>query len=123
MCVIVLGEHNGAVLDLPNGIPPVLEDLKAEIKRQYGLLGSFRLQFRDARLDNDFVNLPSTSPIKHRSTVNVIQLTNESGTTPHNGPLLPLNDQMMLCPRHQTKTFFPPPHPQFQCHPQIQGHP
>lgn len=85
---VVLGEDNVAVLDLPNGIPPKLQDLKAEIKRQYDLLGSFRLQFRDARFDNDFVNLSSTSLIKDRSTVKVIHLTNESGTTPYNGPLL-----------------------------------
>lgn len=84
---VVLGEDNVAVLDLPNGIPPELEDLQAEIKRQYGLLGSFRLQFRDARFDNDFVNLSSTSLIKDRSTLKVIHLTNESGTTPHNGCL------------------------------------
>lgn len=46
---VVLGEDNVVVLDLPNGIPPELEYLKAEIKRQHDLLGNFRLQFRDAR--------------------------------------------------------------------------
>lgn len=30
---VVLGEDNVAVMDLPNGIPPELEDLQAEIKR------------------------------------------------------------------------------------------
>ncbi|KAI3353881.1 hypothetical protein L3Q82_005096 [Scortum barcoo] len=67
---VILGEENVG-LDLPNGIPSELEDLKAEIKRQHDLLGNFRLQFRDARFDNDFVNLSSTSLLKDRSTVKV----------------------------------------------------
>lgn len=90
---VVLGEDNVVVLNLPNGIPPELEDLKAEIKRQHDFWGNFRLQFRDARFDNDFVNLSSTSLLKDRSTVKVIYLTNESGTTPQNGPL--------PCPTHR----------------------
>lgn len=84
---VVLGEDNVVVLDLSNGIPPKLEDLKAEIRRQHDLLGYFRLQFRDARIDNQFVNLSSTSLLKDRSTVKVIYLTNEPGTTPQDGPL------------------------------------
>ncbi|CAG6018647.1 unnamed protein product, partial [Menidia menidia] len=84
---VVLGEDNVVVLDLPNGIPPELEDLKAEIKRQHDLSENFRLQFRDARFDSDFVNLSSTSLIKDRSTVKVIYVANESGTTTRDGSL------------------------------------
>lgn len=34
---VVLREDNIVVLDLPNGIPPELENLKAEIERQHDL--------------------------------------------------------------------------------------
>lgn len=51
---IILGEDNASKLSLPNGIPSSLEYLKEEIRRQFGLTGNFRLQYRDIEFDNEF---------------------------------------------------------------------
>lgn len=73
---IILGEDNASKLSLPNGIPSSLEYLKEEIRRQFGLTGNFRLQYRDIEFDNEFVNLTLPSEIK--STVKVVYLPVES---------------------------------------------
>lgn len=75
---IILGEDNASKLSLPNGIPSSLEYLKEEIRRQFGLTGNFRLQYRDIEFDNEFVNLTLPSEIKDKSTVKVVYLPVES---------------------------------------------
>ena len=76
---VVLGVDNASKLTLPTGIPDSLESLKGEIKRHFGLLGNFRLQYRDIEF-NDYVNLTATSHIRDKSTVKVIYITSELDT-------------------------------------------
>lgn len=78
---VVLGVDNASKLTLPNGMPDSVEALKEEIKRQFTLPDSFRLQYRDIEFDNEFVNLTKISEIKDKSTVKVIYLTAQSDAT------------------------------------------
>ncbi|KAI4896279.1 hypothetical protein NFI96_025685, partial [Prochilodus magdalenae] len=54
---VILGADNAAKLTLPTGIPDSVEDLIGEIRRHFAVSGNFRLQYRDAEFDNEFVNL------------------------------------------------------------------
>ena len=80
---VILGADNAAKLTLPTGIPDSVEDLIGEIRRHFAVSGNFRLQYRDAEFDNEFVNLTVTSEIKDKCTVKVIYLTNESDASAH----------------------------------------
>ena len=78
---VILGIDDALKLSLPCGIPDSVDELKAEIKRHFGLSGDFRLQYKDIEFD-DFLNLTCTSEIKDKGTVKVIYLPSGSGTCP-----------------------------------------
>ncbi|XP_058252314.1 uncharacterized protein LOC131357377 isoform X5 [Hemibagrus wyckioides] len=71
--LVIFGENNCERLNLPNGIPESLNDLKREIQTQLRVFEDFRLKYKDSDF-NDFVNLSSTSDIHDRFTLKVIFL-------------------------------------------------
>ncbi|XP_026163312.1 uncharacterized protein LOC113130707 [Mastacembelus armatus] len=93
---VILGVDNASKLTLPSGIPDSVDDLKGEIRRHFGLSGNFRLQYRDIEFDNEFVNLTLTSEIKDKSTIKLIYLPDETGTSAHHSAPQVLDDSSSL---------------------------
>lgn len=89
---VILGVDNASKLHLPNGIPHSVEDLKEEIRRQLNVTDHFRLQYRDADFDNEYVNLTSTSELKDKATVKVVYSPKTVDTTDQN-----LDESVSLC--------------------------
>ncbi|XP_041865943.1 sterile alpha motif domain-containing protein 3-like [Melanotaenia boesemani] len=78
---VILGVDNSSKLILPSGIPGSVDRLKEEIQRQFGLTEDFRLQYRDAEFDNEYMNLTTTGDIKDKSTIKVIYTQNPAPST------------------------------------------
>lgn len=89
---VIFGTDNASKLHLPNGIPDSVEDLKEEIRRQLNVSDDFRLQYRDADFDNEYVNLTSTSELKDKATVKVVYSPKTVDTTDQN-----LDESVSLC--------------------------
>lgn len=72
---VLLGcEDDARKLTISSGMPTSVDHLALEIKTVLGVTVPFRLQYKDAEFENEFMNLSSISDIQDRSTLKVVYL-------------------------------------------------
>lgn len=69
---VVLSDHNVQKLTLPTGIPGTVV-LHSAVRDAFDLLGDFCLHYKDVDFDQ-FFSLVSTSDIKDKDTIKVVQV-------------------------------------------------
>ncbi|KAK7905164.1 hypothetical protein WMY93_017771 [Mugilogobius chulae] len=72
---VILMDNTSQRLNLLNGLPQSVEELRDEVQHQCGLTCSFNLQFMDPLFDNEFMNLTLISEIQNRGTIKVVDLS------------------------------------------------
>ncbi|CAL9692661.1 unnamed protein product [Knipowitschia caucasica] len=97
---VVLLDNTSQRLILSNGLPDVVEELVAEVKRQCGLTSNIRLQFMDPLFENEFMNLTNTNELQNRGTIKVINLSQDSSSDS-----LPLSEPSISTPTDDTTSF------------------
>lgn len=71
---IILGVDDARKLILPAGISDSIEQLRQEIKTNFGVQQDFHLQYQDPDFGNDFVNLTAISEVNDKATLKVVYL-------------------------------------------------
>lgn len=72
--VIFGGEDDARKLTIESGIPSTVEDLELEIKTFFQVTEQFRLQYKDKDLEDQFMNLLSTSDLEDKGTLKVVYI-------------------------------------------------
>nr|XP_024659897.1 sterile alpha motif domain-containing protein 3-like [Maylandia zebra] len=71
---IVLQDHDIRKLDLPHGLPGTVGDLESIVRETFGLQGNFTLHYKDADFGEEYFSLTSTSDIKDKDTIKVVNI-------------------------------------------------
>ncbi|KAG9260477.1 hypothetical protein AMEX_G632 [Astyanax mexicanus] len=82
--VLFGGEDDARKLAIESGIPSTVEEFALQIKTFFQVTEPFRLQYRDREMDDQFMNLTSTSELEDKATVRVVYMPSE---TTHFNPL------------------------------------
>ncbi|XP_033990326.1 uncharacterized protein LOC117497530 isoform X2 [Trematomus bernacchii] len=69
-------------LDLHSGMPKTLTELHDTICQAFGIERDFRIQFMDPDFNNDFMNVTSVQDIQDRSTIKVVYILDDVGSSP-----------------------------------------
>ncbi|KAJ8334016.1 hypothetical protein SKAU_G00413350 [Synaphobranchus kaupii] len=72
---IILTDGSSQRLTISHGLPASIDDLMAEVTKQCGLHGNFRLQFKDSLFGDEFLNLTSMSEVEDKGTLRIIDLS------------------------------------------------
>ena len=76
--VLFGGEEDARKLSIESGIPRTVEDLALKIKTFFEVTEKFRLQYKDKDMDNQFMNLLSTSELEDKGTLKVVYMLCET---------------------------------------------
>ncbi|XP_062853252.1 sterile alpha motif domain-containing protein 3-like [Trichomycterus rosablanca] len=76
--VLFGGEGDARKLTIESGIPNTVEDFTLQIKTFFQVTEPFRLQYRDKEMDDQFMNLSSTSELEDKATVKVVYIPSET---------------------------------------------
>ncbi|XP_070410627.1 sterile alpha motif domain-containing protein 3-like isoform X3 [Nothobranchius furzeri] len=76
--VIFGGEDDARKLTIESGIPNTVEEFSLQIKTFFQVTEPFRLQYRDREMDDQFMNLLSTSELEDKATVKVVYIPSET---------------------------------------------
>ncbi|CAL8358741.1 unnamed protein product [Merluccius merluccius] len=76
--VLFGGEDDARKLTFESGIPITVEDLALKIKTFFQVTEQFRLQFKDKDMDDQFMNLLSTSELEDKGTLKVVYILNDT---------------------------------------------
>lgn len=76
--VLFGGEGDARKLTIESGIPNTVEELAVQIKTFFQVTELFRLQYRDREMDDQFMNLLSTSELEDKGTVKVVYIPSET---------------------------------------------
>ncbi|XP_015224828.1 PREDICTED: uncharacterized protein LOC107081135 [Cyprinodon variegatus] len=76
--VLFGGEEDARKLTIESGIPRTVEDLALKIKTFFEVTEQFRLQYKDKDMDNQFMNLLSTSELEDKGTLKVVYIPCET---------------------------------------------
>nr|XP_057928428.1 sterile alpha motif domain-containing protein 3 isoform X3 [Doryrhamphus excisus] len=71
---IILQDHEIRKLDLPDGIPDTVDELESIVREKFGLDGNFTLHYKDADFGEEYFSLTSTSDIKDKDTIKVVNI-------------------------------------------------
>lgn len=72
--VLFGGEDDARKLTIESGIPRTVEDLALKIKTFFQVTEQFRLQYKDKDMDDQFMNLLSTSKLEDKGTLKVVYI-------------------------------------------------
>lgn len=76
--VLFGGEDDARKLTIESGIPNTVEEFALQIKTFFQVTEPFRLQYRDREMDDQFMNLLSTSELEDKTTVKVVYIPSET---------------------------------------------
>ncbi|CAL8236185.1 unnamed protein product [Arctogadus glacialis] len=76
--VLFGGEEDARKLSIESGIPRTVEDLALKINTFFEVTEKFRLQYKDKDMDNQFMNLLSTSELEDKGTLKVVYMLCET---------------------------------------------
>ncbi len=71
---IILQDHDIRKLDLPHGLPGTVVELESIVRETFGLQGNFTLHYKDADFGEEYFSLTSTSDIKDKDTIKVVDI-------------------------------------------------
>lgn len=71
---IILTDGSSQRLTFRGGLPASIDDFMIEVKKQCGLEGNFRLQFKDSMFGNEFLNLTTVSEVEDKGTIKIIDM-------------------------------------------------
>lgn len=71
-------EDDARKLTIESGIPKTVEDLALKIKTFFQVTEQFRLQYKDKDMDDQFMNLISTSELEDKGTLKVVYILSET---------------------------------------------
>lgn len=71
---IILQDHNIRKLDLPHGLPGTVGELESIVRETFGLQENFTLHYKDADFGEEYFSLTSTSDIKDKDTIKVVNI-------------------------------------------------
>lgn len=71
---IILQDHDVRKLDLPHGLPGTVGKLESLVRETFGLQGNFTLHYKDADFGEEYISLTSTSDIKDKDTIKVVNI-------------------------------------------------
>lgn len=78
---IILQHHEIRKLDLPHGIPGTVGELESIVREAFELDGNFTLHYKDADFGEEYFSLTSTSDIKDKDTIKVVQIVEPPSLT------------------------------------------
>lgn len=76
--VLFGGEDDARKLTIESGIPNTVEEFALQIKTFFQVTEPFRLQYRDREMNDQFMNLSSTSELEDKATVKVLYMPTET---------------------------------------------
>lgn len=79
--VLFGGEDDARKLTIESGIPNTVEEFALQIKTFFKVTEPLRLQYRDREMDDQFMNLLSTSELEDKATVKVVYIPSETTST------------------------------------------
>uniref|UniRef100_A0A4W6E0B6 Uncharacterized protein n=1 Tax=Lates calcarifer TaxID=8187 RepID=A0A4W6E0B6_LATCA len=71
---IILQDHDIRKLDLPHGLPGTVGEHESIVRKTFGLQGNFTLHYKDADFGEKYFSLISTSDIKDKDTIKVVNI-------------------------------------------------
>ena len=71
---IILQDHDIRKLDLPHGIPGTVGELESIVRETFGLQENLTLHYKDADFGEEYFSLTSTSDIKDKDTIKVVNI-------------------------------------------------
>jgi len=71
---IILTDGSSQMWTLRGGLLASIDDLMVEVKKQCGLEGNFRLQFKDSMFGNEFLNLTTVSEVEDKGAIKMIDM-------------------------------------------------
>lgn len=78
---IILKDHDIRKLDLAHGIPGTVDELESIVKETFELDGNFTLHYKEADFGEEYFSLTSTSDIKDKDTIKVVQIVEPATVT------------------------------------------
>ncbi|KAM9451464.1 uncharacterized protein Hap1MRO34_021776 isoform 1-T1 [Clarias gariepinus] len=78
---IILKDHDIRKLDLPHGIPETVDELECIVRETFELDGNFTLHYKDVDFGEEYFSLTSTSDIKDKDTIKVVQIVEPPSVT------------------------------------------
>lgn len=103
--VLFGGEDDARKLTIESGIPNTVEEFSLQIKTFFQVTEPFRLQYRDREMDDQFMNLSSTSELEDKATVKVVYTPSETiSSNPLSGdasPTIPGTPSSVSSSSHQ----------------------
>ncbi|CAM4724391.1 unnamed protein product [Leuciscus chuanchicus] len=76
--VLFGGEGDARKLIIESGIPNTLDEFALQIKNFFQVTEPFKLQFQDREMNDQFMNLVSTSELEDKATVKVVYMPSET---------------------------------------------
>ncbi|KAG7514192.1 hypothetical protein JOB18_027358 [Solea senegalensis] len=71
---VILQDHEIRKLDLPHGIPGTVGELQSIVRETFELQDNFTLHYKDADFGEEYFSLVSTSDIKNKDTIKVVNI-------------------------------------------------
>lgn len=71
---IIHQDHDIRKLDLPHGIPEIVEELESIVRETFNLFGNFSLHYKDADFGEEYFTLSSTRVIYDKDTIKVFHI-------------------------------------------------